>query len=135
MSKQLHNGHLHKDRDGKVWVMTPPYIKSYKDKMEVAKIFLFLVCSFNNIKLGPMELEFLGFMMLRDGVVTVGKKLYCEQYGRTMSRVDNIISLLKKKKILVKIDNKVRIHPKIVVGFKEHDNFIFQFKCQKQQTT
>lgn len=134
MAKQLNNGHIFKDNRQLPWFVSDSYIKGYQSKHQAARIFLLMVCSFNNIRLGKMELEFLVAMMLREGVVAqLGKKLFREQHNISQSRVDNIIYLLKKKKILVKIDGKVRIHPKITIPFKEHDNFIFTFKCLKQE--
>lgn len=132
MSKQIHNGHIYRDKKDQQWLVCNPYIKTYKDKTEAARLFLSMVTGFNNIRLSKSELDFLAYMMMKDGgVVTVGKKGYQEQYDVSEGVVNNMVSLLKKKKVLVKIDNKVRIHPKIMVGFKDNDNFIFQFKCQK----
>jgi hypothetical protein len=128
---QLHNGYKIKDKRGKVWLTSLPYLKSCKSNQDIAAAFLSLIwlC---NIRLGSRELQFLSYMMMRDGqVAQLGKKLYMEQYNVPKARVDNMVSQLKKKKVLIKKEVKVSIHHKIVLPFKESDNFIFQFRCQK----
>lgn len=128
---RLHNGQRFKDSKGLQWLTSPPYNKIYKDKYQAANLFLSMIMVFNGIRVSKRELEFLAYMMLRDGIVTVGKKMYSEQYGVSKNQVDNMICFLKKKKVLVKIGGKVQIHPKIVLPFKDNDNFIFQFRCEK----
>lgn len=132
--KQLHNGQRVKDKKGRIWFSAQPYIKEYGTNQEMAKMFISLVTIFNGIRIGHRELEFLSYMMMRDGIIAqLGKKLYREQYNVPQARVDNMISQLKKKKILIKgEDGKVRMHPKIVLPFKDNDNFIFQFRCGKK---
>lgn len=134
MDKQLHNGYNYKDRQGQEWLMSPPYLKKYNDKQQVAHLFLSLILLFNGIKATNSELKLLAYMMVRGGEVGgIGKKLYIEMAKTSEGRVDNLICQLRKKKVIVKVDGKVRIHPKITIGFKDHDNFIFQFKCQKSK--
>lgn len=131
--KQLHNGYEYVDKKDKVWLMSLPYLKPCTNKQQMAMIFITLVTSFNGIKLGERELEFLAYMMLRKGVIEYhNKKAYSEEYGVSSDRVDNMISQLKKKKVLIKSDKQITIHPKIVIDFDTHDNFIFQFRCQSR---
>lgn len=120
----------------KDWVFSEPYIKQFKTNEELSSIFIKTACAFFNINITNKELEFLSFMMLREkgAIGQLGKKLYLEKY-RIGSRysLDNTISKLKKKKLIVKIDNKLRIHPKILINFIG-DNYIFQFRCKCNKT-
>lgn len=129
--KQLHSGYKYKDKKGNSWLLTEPYVRNCKDHQQVINLFLSMVILFNGIKATPKELDFLTFLYMRGGVVSYSGKMACtDKLGITRSNVDNLISVLKKKKILIKQESKVRIHPKIMIDFNDHKNFIFQFRCK-----
>lgn len=129
--KQLHSGYKYKDKKGHTWMLTEPYIRKCADKQQVVHLFLSMVILFNGIKVTPKELEFLTLLYMRGGVVSyTGKAVYTDKLAITVDNVNNLISVLKKKKVLIKEDTKVRIHPKIMIDFNDHTNFIFQFRCR-----
>ena len=53
---------------------------------------------------------------------------YVTKYGSSIANVDNLVSKLKKKKLLTKGDTVI-LNPKINLDFLTNDNFIFYFKC------
>ena len=122
---------LHRDIKQVPIVIPVPYTRKCNSKEQVASLFLSMVSVFNGIKLGPRELEFLTFLVLReDGIMTgTAKSVYVERFKVSIGVVDNIIGTLKKKGVLVKQNDVTRIHPKIAIKFTG-DNYIFQFKCQ-----
>ena len=112
--------------------MPDAYSKPYETKEELARIFLSTTCTFFGISLGDRELEFLSYIILREKslVSQLGKKLYRDKYNVSKQLVDNMISNLKKKFILIKENDKIMLHPNIALKFSD-DNYIFQFRCRK----
>lgn len=123
---------LHRDKQEITWSIPSPYVRKYGEKAEVIATFLKLVTTFNGINIGPREIDFLAYMILRDGLVSqLGRKLYREKFNLNKAVIYNIIKRLKRKGVLIGKGDQLRVHPKIVLNFKD-DNFIFQFKCLKK---
>lgn len=131
MAEQVNSGKRYKDKEGSIWIVPAPYVRKCDTKLKAARMFIAAVTAFNDISIGPMELNFLAYIMLRGGVLSgTGRKQYIDEHGSSKSKIDNMVSGLKKKKVLVKSEDRmVRLHPKIVVNFKDNDNFIFTFRC------
>lgn len=113
------------------WIMPDAFSKQHESKEQIVSTFVATVCAFYNINLTPKELEFLMFLILRDkGLVGLGRQQYMEKYHTSKARVDNIVSNLKKKYILIGERDKCRIHPNIAIKFTDN-NYIFQFRCRR----
>ena len=109
--------------------------KNKKDKSDIAITYFQLLAAFNNIRLSDAEVKLLSHVALNKGVVSDSCKMsYVSKYGSSIANVDNLVSKLKKKKLLIKGDTVI-LNPKINLDFLSHDNFIFYFKCTLEKQT
>lgn len=100
------------------------------EKKDIAVAYFQLLSAWNGFKLSEGEINLLAHIALNKGVVSGPCKIgYVEKYNSSIAAVDNSIHKLKKKKLLIKKENTVFLHPKITLDFNSQDNFIFSFKC------
>ena len=110
-----------------------PYKREYIDKSRLIRDFYILMSAFNNIMLTKRELDLITHISLYGGIASVtSKKIYLDTYHATIGSIDNIIMRLKRKKLLVKVDGKIRVNPAIDTDFS-NDKHIITFKCQMKQ--
>jgi len=107
-----------------------PFKRRFEDKREMARRYFSMLSAFNGIEITKGELNLLAHIAIRKGIASENsKKEYLDMYKTTMATVDNTVSRLRKKKMLVKIDNKTRINPVIDIDFNTHNQYMFMFKC------
>jgi len=125
----IQNGTTFADRDGQQWLGFS-FKKKKTSKRDIATVYFQLLSAFNNLKFSDGEISLLAHIALNKGIVSGPCKIgYVENYNSSIAAVDNTISKLKKKKILIKKENTVFLHPKVTLDFNNQDNFIFSFKC------
>ena len=125
----IQNGTTFADRDGQQWLGFS-FKRKKADKRDIATAYFQLLSAFNNLKLSDGEISLLAHIALNKGIVSGPCKIgYVENHNSSIAAVDNTISKLKKKKLLIKKDNTVFLHPKVTLDFNNQDNFIFSFKC------
>ena len=131
----VHNGTTFADHNGQHWLGFS-FKRQKNEKKDIAIIYFQLLSAFNNLKLSEGEINLLAHIALNRGIVSGPCKIgYVEKYNSSIAAVDNTISKLKKKKILIRRDNTVMLHPKVTLDFNNQDNFIFSFKCVLQTNT
>lgn len=107
--------------------------KNFKDQREVAKKYFTLLNAFNDFKLKPKEIDLLSHIAVRGTIGSVSsRKEFMDIYNTTMPVINNLISKLYKKKMLVKIQNKIRINPRINIDFTNTENVIINITCLYQ---
>lgn len=85
---------------------------------ERAKKYYGIIFATNSIEISKRELELATFIGVSGNIYsTEKKKEFCELVGTTMPTVGNLISALYKKKIVVKTDESITIHPSISLDF------------------
>ena len=101
----------------------------FDDKEKVAYKYFSLLSSFNDIHLTEKELQLLTHIALNGITSQSAKKGFLERYSTTAPVLNNLISSLYRKKMLVKSDGRIRIHEKIDVDFSKNDNMVFNIAC------
>ena len=113
--------------------------KDFKDMREIANVYFSMLSSFNGFKLTELEINLLAHIAINGHIGSVTSKgEFIDLYKTTKYTLNNIISKLYKKRLLVKTDHKIRINPGIKLDFQqETDKFIFVFTClyQKESKT
>ena len=123
------NGQKFKDKEGTNWVGLS-FKRGKEDKRTLIMTYLNLLSAFNTLKLSDFEVNLLSHIILNKGVLSGTCKLnFVEKYETTIPAINNTVSKLKKKKLLIKKENIVTIQPKINLDFLNNNNFIFSFKC------
>jgi len=96
--------------------------KIYSTPLEVAIKYYSIICILNDIFITEREIQLLAFTCL---VGTISYKQHKEQFattfGSSVASVNNMISKLKSLNLLVKVQGKYRINPKISLEFDKTD--------------
>jgi hypothetical protein len=125
----IQNGTTFVDSQSQQWLGFS-FKRKKTEKKDIAVAYFQLLSAWNGFKLSEGEINLLAHIALNKGVVSGPCKIgYVEKYNSSIAAVDNTIHKLKKKKLLIKKENTVFLHPKITLDFNGQDNFIFSFKC------
>jgi hypothetical protein len=132
---QKTNGNVFTDTSGTKWLGFS-FKRKKQGKRDIAIVYFQLLSAFNNLKLSDGEIKLLAHIALNKGIVSGSCKMsYVDKYESTIPSVDNTISKLKKKKLLLKKGTSVVLNPMISLDFTSQDNFIFSFKCIVETNT
>jgi DNA-binding MarR family transcriptional regulator len=102
---------------------------SFDNEIEKAKVYYSIICSANNINITPKELELISFISIKGNInYGIYKKEFCEKYKTSIASINNMISSLIKKKLLVKINSKTKLNPSISLDFKKDINLLIKIK-------
>lgn len=88
---------------------------------QIAQKYYGIISVLNGLGLTEREIELLSFSATR-GSVSVGnvKEEFCERFDTSLASVNNIVSRLKKKGVLMKRNGKVFIVPPISLDFSKN---------------
>ena len=135
MQEVKYNGSVFSDKNNQEWLMFP-FKRKKTSKRDIAISYFQLLSAWNNFKLSEGEIKLLAHIALNKGIVSGFCKIsYVENHNSSIAAIDNTISKLKKKKLLVKKDNTVLLDSRITLDFLNHENFIFSFKCVLETNT
>ena len=90
----------------------------------------------NGLNVTKKELQLVAFTAIRGHIsFDVAKQKFCSEFDTTVQTVNNMISKLKKKKIMVKQDGWTKVNPIIALDFKKdivlQISFIDESKSKK----
>jgi hypothetical protein len=107
---------------------------SFNDEIEKAKAYYSIICSANNINITPKELQLISFIAIKGNInYGIYKKEFCEKYKTSVASINNMISSLIKKKVLVKINSKTKLNPSIALDFKKDINLLIKVKSVENE--
>ena len=89
------------------------------EDLQLAERYYGVISAINNLGLTPREIQLVSFTAVRGNMSYSNiREDFCEKYGTSSPTINNIISKLKKKGILVKDKGKIKVHPVIALDFK-----------------
>ena len=89
-----------------------------ENPFQLAERYYGVISAINNLKLTPREVQLISFTVVRGNMsYTNIREDFCEKYGTSFATINNIISKLKRKGILVKDRGKIKVHPVIALDF------------------
>lgn len=92
--------------------------KVYTNKIECSIVYYSVLSALNNLNLTKSEIELLAFTNVRGTISSItAKKEFIKIYNVHMNTIGNMITRLSKRKLLVKTDTKVHVHPSISISF------------------
>lgn len=92
--------------------------KTYYTKLNRAYTYYNIINSLNNLKLTTKQIELLGFTAIRGTISSpTAKSEFIRVYGSSIDSINNMISKLYKKKLLIKVDSKIKVNPLISPDF------------------
>jgi DNA-binding MarR family transcriptional regulator len=96
-------------------------IKKEYTQMDMAMSYYSVISALNALHLTTRELQLLAFTAIRGSITNPAARAdFCEMFGTSQATMNNIISKLKKLRLFVKEQNKVRVHPAIALDFSNN---------------
>jgi DNA-binding MarR family transcriptional regulator len=92
----------------------------FEDAYKKAERYYSILSAINSLSLTQREIQLLAFTVVR-GNMSYGnvKKEFCEKYNTTFPTISNIVSKLKRMKMIVKENGRIKVNPKISLNFNE----------------
>lgn len=93
-------------------------IKKTYSQMEMAMAYYSVISVLNHLSLTTRELQLLAFTAIRGSITNpAAREDFCQTYETSQATINNIISKLRKLKLFVKENNKIRVHPALALDF------------------
>src|SRR6185437_12988854 len=90
----------------------------FSSEIDIARKFYSILFSINGIEVTPKELALLSFSSVRGSLSSPPiRDAFIEGFGVSKGTVYNMLSSLQKRKLMVKVEGKVRINPSIQIDF------------------
>jgi hypothetical protein len=94
--------------------------RKVNDEYEMAERYYSLLSTINNLKLTQRELQLVAFTAIRGNIsYSTIREDFCTKYNTSSATINNMISKLKKVKVLVKDGSKIKVNPVIILDFKQ----------------
>lgn len=88
------------------------------DEFKVAWKYYNMLSTLNEFHLTPRELDLLSFTAVKGGITPMSTRLeFVSKFNSSLATIENIKGDLVKKGLLVKIEGKYRVNPKIAPDF------------------
>lgn len=91
-----------------------------QDNFALAEKYYSILSAINNLKLTQREIQLVAFTAIKGNISYANiRKEFCEKYSSTSPTINNIISKLKKIKVLIKDGTKTKVNPMIILDFNK----------------
>lgn len=91
------------------------------DEYVMAEKYYTILSAINNLKLTQREIQLIAFTAIRGNIsYSTIREDFCKKFNSTSPTINNIISKLKKLKVLVKDGTKIKVNPVILLPFKNN---------------
>lgn len=92
--------------------------KGYTEQMDVAIAYYSTISALNGLSLTQRELQLLAFTAIRGSITNpAAREDFCQMYGTSQATINNIISKLRKLKLFIKEQNKIKVNAAIALDF------------------
>ena len=90
-----------------------------KDVLSSAQRYYTILSAINDLHLTEREIQLVAFTAIRGNIsYSNNREEFCQLYKSSAPTINNIISKLKKLKLLIKDGTKVKVNPAIVLNFE-----------------
>jgi len=92
--------------------------KKVPDDLGLAEKYYGILSVINNLRLTQREIQLIAFTAINGNMSYANiREDFCKRYDTTPPTINNIISKLKKVKVLVKDRGKIKVNPVILLKF------------------
>jgi DNA-binding MarR family transcriptional regulator len=93
-------------------------IKKSYSQMDLAIAYYSMISVLNKLNLTQRELQLLAFTAIRGSITNpAAREDFCQMYSTSQPTINNIISRLRKLKLFVKEQNKIKVNTAIALDF------------------
>ena len=104
------------------------------DTLSIAEKYYSVLSAINSLKLTQREIQLVAFTAIRGSISHANvRNDFCEKYATTIPTINNTISKLKKVGMLMKIDGKIKVNPRICLNFEK--NILLEINLRHGQET
>jgi len=94
--------------------------KDLRNNKEVAYRYYSVLSAFNDLQLTKREVQLMSFIAVSGSIsVPSNRDKFCKEYETTGATVNNMVSKLKKRNLLVKKDGKIIVNTIISLDFSK----------------
>lgn len=91
--------------------------KSYS-QMDMAIAYYSTISVLNNLNLTQRELQLLAFTAIRGSITNpAAREDFCQIYKTSQATINNLISKLRKMRLFIKEQNKIKVNTAIALDF------------------
>lgn len=91
-----------------------------KSPLEAAIRYYTILSAINNIKLTDREIQLVAFTAIKGNInYATNREEFCKMYNSSSPTINNMISKLRKLGILIKDNNKTKVHPVVLPNFEK----------------
>jgi hypothetical protein len=113
-------------------VIVQKLLRRVDDDYAMAEKYYSLLSTVNDLKLTTREIQLIAFAAVNGNISYSSiREEFCKKYNSTPPTINNMISKLKKVKVLVKDGSKVKVNPLIILNFK--DNIKLEIKIEHNE--
>lgn len=95
-------------------------VKGVDNEYERAEQYYSILSSINRLNLTEREIQLIAYTAIKGNITYANvREEFCKKYKTSGATINNIISKLKKLKIFIKEEGKVKVNPVIVLDFKK----------------
>ncbi len=90
------------------------------DSFLLAEKYYSILSAVNDLKLTQREIQLIAFTAIRGNMSYANiREEFCNKHNTSSPTINNIISKLKKTKVLIKDGTKVKVNPVIILPFNK----------------
>jgi hypothetical protein len=110
--------------------------KTYESSLEVAMKYYGLISILNGLKLTKREIELLGFMATRGGILNGGTRAdFVTRFKSSKATVNNLVSDLQEIGLLIKNGGKISVNPQLLLSFSQPLTIEISLHAADRQTS
>lgn len=96
-------------------------LRKVEDDYGMAEKYYSLLSTINDLKLTQREVQLVAFTAVNGNISYASiREDFCKKFNSTSPTINNMISKLKKIRVLVKDGTKIKVNPVILLNFKEN---------------
>jgi len=108
--------------------------KDLSTELEIAKRYYSIVSVMGDLELTEREIQLVAFTAIKGNIsYSSNREEFCKEYNSSSPTINNIISKLKKKNLLIKDSGKIKVNPRILLDFNQEITLILNFKKNEIQ--
>jgi len=93
--------------------------KKEPDGLSVAIRYYSVLSAIGDLDLTKREIQLIAFTAIKGNIsYSSNRNEFCDLYKSSSPTINNMISKLKKKSILIKDGGKIKVNPKLLVNFE-----------------
>lgn len=114
-------------------IIAQKWKKEINTTIDLAIRYYSVLCAFNNIRVTEREIQLIAFTAVKGNISYADiREEFCKLYSSSNPTINNMVSKLKKMRLLIKDNGKVKVNPSICPKFST-DSMILQIVLKNEE--